>query len=213
MQRDIRDITDIRKATELPDMLAALAAYSGQLLNQQDIGQKIQLDSKTVNSYITALEQLFLVYRLPAWHNNALKRLVKRPKLHFTDTALLATIIEADRNLPEQNRTVLGPLLETFVFTELQKQISWQEHRIQLTHYRDKDKVEVDFLLENSRADMVAIAVKAASTVNRNDFRGIRRLAGIVGDNFRLGVVLYTGDQILPFGDRQLAAPLNCLWS
>ena len=212
-QRDIREIAGIRKARELPYLFSALAVYSGRLVSQQDLSQKIQLDGKTVNSYIAALEQLFLVRHLSAWHNNALKRLVKKPKLYFTDTALLASLMEASPALIEQDHRPLGPLLETFVFTELQKQISWQDRRIALTHYRDKDKVEVDFVLENSRSQLVGIEVKAASTVSSRDFKGLRKLAGIVGDNFRLGVVFYAGERILPFGDRQLAAPVHCLWS
>lgn len=213
VQRDIREIAGIRKARELPYLFSALAAYSGRLVSQQDLSQKIQLDGKTVNSYIAALEQLFLVRHLSAWHNNALKRLVKKPKLYFTDTALLASLMEASPALIEQDRRPLGPLLETFVFTELQKQISWQDRRIALTHYRDKDKVEIDFVLENSRSQLVGIEVKAASTVSSSNFKGLRKLAGIVGDNFRLGVVFYAGERILPFGDRQLAAPVHCLWS
>lgn len=213
VQRDIREIAGIRKARELRYLFSALAAYSGRLVSQQDLSQKIQLDGKTVNSYIAALEQLFLVRHLSAWHNNALKRLVKKPKLYFTDTALLASLMEASPALIEQNRLLLGPLLETFVFTELQKQISWQDRRIALTHYRDKDKVEIDFVLENSRSQLVGVEVKAASTVSSRDFKGLRKLARIVGDNFRLGVVFYTGERILPFGDRQLAAPVHCLWS
>lgn len=212
-QRDIREVADIRKARELPYLFSALAAYSGRLVSQQDLSQKIQLDGKTVNSYIAALEQLFLVRRLSAWHDNALKRLVKKPKLYFTDTALLASLMEASPALIEQDRRPLGPLLETFVFTELQKQISWQDRRIALTHYRDKDKVEIDFVLENGHSQLVGIEVKAASTINSSDFKGLRKLAGIVGDNFRLGVVFYAGKRILPFGDRQLAAPVQCLWS
>ena len=82
-----------------------------------------------------------------------------------------------------------------------------------MTYYRDKDKVEIDFVLENSRSQLVGIEVKAASTVSSSDFKGLRKLAGIVGDNFRLGVVFYAGERILPFGDRQLAAPVHCLWS
>lgn len=213
VQRDIHDITDIKKAHELPQLLAILAAYSSQLINQQAIGQKIGLNGKTINNYISALEQLFLVHRLPAWHSNALKRLVKKPKLHFSDSALLASIIEANPAAIEKNRKILGPLLETFIFTELQKQVSWQENHITLSHYRDKDQVEVDFILENSRSEIVGIEVKAASTVHAKDFKGLQKLANITENKFCLGIVLYAGDQVLSFGDRQLAVPINCLWS
>lgn len=212
IQRDIRDISEIRKVRELPHLLAVLAACSGQMVNQHDIAQKIGLDGKTVNSYIAVFEQLFLIRHLPAWHRNTLKRLVKKPKLHFTDTALLASVSEITQTLIEQDRQVLGPLLETFVFTELQKQMTWQDRRMTLSHYRDKDKVEVDFVLENGRSQVVGVEVKSASTVHSGDFGGLRKLASICGDNFCMGIVLYTGEEVLSFGNQQFAAPVDSLW-
>ena len=213
VQRDIQDIADIRKATKMPRMLEALASHSGRLLNQSTIGQFAELDNKTLDTYISAFEQLYLINHLPAWHNNRLKRLVKKPKLHFVDTALLASLLKVTPESLARDRTDLGPLLETFVFDELKKLITWHESTVYLSHYRDKDQVEVDFILEGVKSQIVGVEVKASATVNRKDFNGLRKLAAAAGDRFRLGIVLYTGERILPHGPGLFAMPVSALWS
>ncbi|MQA17539.1 MAG: DUF4143 domain-containing protein [Pseudonocardiaceae bacterium] len=105
-----------------------------------------------------------------------------------------------------------GPLLEGFVLMELARQLTWSEERAELFHYRTRDKVEVDAVLENRRGKVVGVEVKAASTVRAEDFRGLRHLAERLGDDFEVGLVLYTGDQTLPFGPRLRAMPVSALW-
>lgn len=106
----------------------------------------------------------------------------------------------------------VGGLLEGFVLGELARQLTWSRHRAVLSHYRTKDGVEVDAILEDRRRRVVAIEVKASSTVRAEDFRGIRHLAERVGDDLVVGVVLYTGTETLSFGDRLLAVPVSALW-
>jgi predicted AAA+ superfamily ATPase len=106
----------------------------------------------------------------------------------------------------------LGPLLEGFVVSELARQSSWCDQDVQLSHYRTKDNVEVDVVLENRRRQVVAIEVKAATTVKGEDFRGLRYLAERLGDDFVVGFVLYTGTETLPFGPRFRALPIDALW-
>ena len=213
VQRDIRDISTIRKVSELPHLLNNLANHSGKLVNQQAIGRSTGLDAKTVSTYISAFEQLFLLSRVPAWHNNRLHRLTKSSKLHFTDTALLASLLEITPGALSRDRTLLGPLLETFVHSELRKLAAWHGSNIRISHYRDKDKTEVDFVLENARSQMVGIEVKAAATVHGKDFAGMRKIAAVAREQFLAGFVIYTGDQVLPFGEGLFAIPLSSLWA
>jgi predicted AAA+ superfamily ATPase len=114
--------------------------------------------------------------------------------------------LRADRNL-------LGPLLETFVFSELLKSAAWTRERVSMFHYRDKDQVEVDFVLENSAGQIVGVEVKAAASVTRRDFAGLERLAAAAGKSFVLGVLLYDGDQTLSFAEHLTAAPFSVLWA
>jgi predicted AAA+ superfamily ATPase len=81
-----------------------------------------------------------------------------------------------------------------------------------LYHYRDKDQDEVDLVIEAGSGAMVGVEVKASATVNAGDFKGLRKLADASGNDFKLGMVLYDSEKIVPFGDRLVAAPISCLW-
>lgn len=105
-----------------------------------------------------------------------------------------------------------GPLLEGFVLSEFARQITWSQQLVELYHYRDHNKVEVDAILENRQRQVVGIEAKAASTVRSDDFNALRRLAERLGDDFLLGVVLYTGSATLPFGPKLRAMPVSALW-
>jgi predicted AAA+ superfamily ATPase len=212
MQRDVQDIAEIERLDKMSRLLRVLAHHAGQLTNFTQIGGQHGLDDKTTKKYVAVLEQLFLVRRLEPWFRNRLKRLVKTPRLHFLDSGLLAAILGITAQRIASDRTLLGPLLETWVFAETLKQSEWMEEPCALWHYRDKDQAEVDIVIENDAAELVGIEVKAAATVHGSDFNGLRRLAGVTGKALQLGVVLYDGDQTVPFGDRLFAAPVSCLW-
>lgn len=110
-----------------------------------------------------------------------------------------------------KDRDILGQLLETFVFQELKRQASWNETPVQFHHFRDKDGVEVDIVLE--QAGIVAgIAVKAAATVTGKDFRGLKKLGEMTGERFAAGVVMYNGENVAGFGENLFAIPIRALW-
>jgi len=211
--RDVRDIAEVDKLDRLPVLLQVLAHHSGQLANFTQIGGQIGIDDKTTRRYTNILEQLFLVHRLPPWFRNHLKRLVKTPKLHFLDSGLLAAMQGQTAERIAKDRTAFGALLETFVFSEVLRQTTWLDDSYTISHYRDKDQNEVDFIVEDERGAMVGIEVKAGATVRASDFKGIRKVMESSGDDLKLGVVLYDGTQVVPFGDRLFAAPISCLWS
>jgi predicted AAA+ superfamily ATPase len=95
---------------------------------------------------------------------------------------------------------------------EIARQLTWSRQRADLYHYRTRDQIEVDIVLENRQGQVVAIDVKAASTVKSDDFRGLRHLAEHLGDQLQAGIVLYTGQQTLPFGPHFRAIPISALW-
>jgi hypothetical protein len=213
VQRDVRDIAEVEKLDQLPRLLQALAHQSGQLTNFTQIGGQIGMDDKTTRKYTGILEQLFLVQRVSPWFRNELKRLIKTPKLHFVDSGLLAALLALTAEQIAKNRSAFGAVLETFVFSEVTKQTTWSEDSYTLHHYRDKDQDEVDIVVENEQGTLVGIEVKASATVHASDFKGMRKLLDICGDDLKLGLVLYDGTKIVPFGDRLFAAPISCLWT
>ncbi|MEF0943839.1 ATP-binding protein [Rhizobium sp. BR 362] len=212
VERDVRDIADIEKLDQMPHLLRALAHHSGQLVNFTQLAGQIGLDDKTARRYVGLFEQLFLVRRIEPWFRNQLKRLVKTPKLHFLDSGLLAAMLGITPDRIATNRSLLGPLLETFVVSEILKLATWCETAPTLYHYRDKDQDEVDIVLEDNTGAIVGIEIKAAATVSNADFKGLRKIGQVASDGFRIGLVLYDGDKVLPFGERLYAAPISCLW-
>jgi len=212
VQRDVRDMTQVRSLDVLPRLLRAAATQTAQLFNLSSLASPFELSRPSIGDYVTLLERLFLLEQLYAWHGNRLKRLVKSPKLHFTDTGLAAALLGTDARALAADRTLLGHFLETFVYQELRRQASWHDTPTEFFHFRDKDGIESDIVIEQASGAVAGVEVKAAATVNSTDFRGLRKLEKIVGKRFVRGIVLYDGETGVPFGDRYHAVPISRLW-
>ena len=213
VQRDVRDLARIGALEVLPRLLALAAAQTARLFNVSDLAAPFQLSRPTIRDYVTLLERVFLLERLPPWHTNRLSRLVKTPKLHVADTGLAAALLGADAATLAADRPLLGQLLETFVFQELRRQASWHESPTAFFHFRDRDGVEVDLVLERGAGTIAGVEVKAGGTVRTSDLRGLRKLAGAAGTRFAAGVVLYDGETSASFGNRLHAVPISRLWT
>lgn len=211
VERDVKDISSIEKLVEMPRLLKVLAQQSGQLTNFTQIGGQLNLDTKTAQKYVGLLETLFLVHQLKPWHDNTLSRLIKTPKIHFLDSGLLACVNRITPESIKKDRSSFENLLETWVYNELLKMCALADEPWNIYYYRDKDQVEVDFLLENHARKMIGIEVKASHTVMNQDFRGLRKLAALTNKNWISGIVLYNGSQCLSFGDNFWAIPFALL--
>ena len=211
VERDVQDIAQVEHLSQIPYLLDIAAAHCGQLFNASQIGGQLMLDTRTLDKYLGVLEKLFLVQRLPAWGRNELNRLIKTPKLHFLDAGLQATLTRLTPDMLITHRERWGATLETWVYAELRKALALSDEAWYLSHYRDKDQVEVDFVLENPQRQLIGIEVKAAATVQVQDFKGLRKLQAQTGADFLTGIVLYDGAHALPFGPRLWAVPLAAL--
>ena len=212
IQRDVRDVAGIDKLEQLPRFLQALAQTAGQMCNYSQLAGQVGLDGKTAARYAGVFETMYLLKRVDVWARNRLSRIVKTPKLQFIDAGLLAVLVNLSFEEVRKDRTQFGHVLETFVFGELLKHATSAEGDYQLLYYRDADKVEVDIVIENAAGQLVGVEVKASATVKASDLRGLRKLAALAGDQFKMGVLLYDGAETLPLGDGIWAAPLSSLW-
>jgi len=184
IERDIQDVAQVDQLSQAPQLLSIAAELSGQLVNLSHVGGQIGLNSKTVDKYLGILETFFLVRRLPAWSRNQLGRLIKARKIHFLDAGLQSKLTRLTPELASTQRTRFGATLETWVYGELLKSLSIMPETRLLSHYRDKNQVEVDFVLESP-------------------------LREIVGKQFMTGIVLCDGTHALSFGDGLEAVPLD----
>lgn len=212
VQRDVQDLARIQRLDILPRLLELAAGQTARLVNVSEIAGPFGVSRTTVREYLTLLRHVFLVEELPAWHANRLKRLVKTPKLHLTDTGLACALLGVEADDLRGDRKLLGQLLETFIVQEIRRQASGWTHDLRFSHYRDKDKQEVDIVLERGPGRVVGIEVKAASTLRDADRRGLERLRDATGDSFRCGALLYDGETLVPLGDRIYAIPLGVVW-
>ena len=211
-ERDISEIAVIDKLDKMAALLNHAAVSASQLLNLSNLGSRLRIDSKTVDRWLTLLERMYVVRRVGAWHRNELKRLIKTPKLQFLDSGLLAALRRIDASAIVQDRGKLGPLLECFVYSEIVKAVGLGGESIAVGHYRDKDRLEVDLVLERSPGAIVGIEIKAAATVRPNDFKALARLKAAAGDQFACGILLHDGERILQTAPGLFAMPFKMLW-
>ncbi len=214
IQRDVRDLSNIAGLAELPRLLEILAARAGGLINYADLARDAGLNQVTLRKYFTLLGAVFLVVTVRPWFSNRIKRLMKSEKVYLADTGLLAHLLDLTPNDLEGDPRGKGALVENFVALELLKQLGWSRVRPRLFHYRHYSGEEVDFLLEGSgRKRIVGIEVKAAATVQPSDFKGLRALSESLGRTFHRGIVLYMGQQVVPFAENLHAVPIHYLWT
>jgi predicted AAA+ superfamily ATPase len=212
VERDVRDLARLQALDVMPRLLTLAAGQTARLINVSELAAPFSVSRPTVRDYITLLTRVFLLEELPPWHSDRLSRLIKTPKLHLGDTGLAAALLGIDADALWQDRAVLGQLLETFVLQELRRLASQTAEPLAFHHYRDKDAVEVDIVIENGPHAIAGVEVKAAATVRESDFRGLRKLQHATGRAFRGGVVLYDGETSAAFGDRLFAVPISALW-
>jgi hypothetical protein len=210
--RDVQQISNIERPAEMRRLLSVVAARMGTLAVAQSMANDIALPRQTLSRYLDLLELIFVIKRIPAWSSNLTTRAISTPKLIVTDSGLAGRLIGMSEERAKDPTAPVGPLLENFAIGEVARQLTWAEEPVQLFHYRDRDQVEVDMVLEDAAGTVIGIEVKAAETVRAEDFRGLRHLAGRLGDRLRAGIVLYAGEQQLSFGDRLIAVPMAALW-
>ena len=210
---NIEQVATIRHPDAVYSLVGQIAARSGGELVPADLARDLLVDEATVRSYATVLSTLFLVRLLPAWTTSRTTRAKKRPVMHLVDTALAAHLVGATgEDLARIDSPWFGALLESFVVGEVAKQVTWAERPIRLGHYRDRDQREIDLVLERGR-DVVGIEVKASATPVVAHAKHLAFLRDRLGDRFRSGVVLHTGEQRLVLGDRLVALPVSSLWA
>ena len=213
VDRDVRDVARIKDAEDVARLLKLLAIRTGELQNTSGLANELKLSNVTIEKYLTVLERLFLIRRLPSWQKNHANRLIKAPKIHLVDSGLSATLADLDEDSWRDDRSRMGHLLESFVVQQVISQVGWANEDLLCQHYRDKDQLEVDLVITQGRKTW-GIEVKASSSVSIRDTRGLKRLSNICGDHFEAGVVLYNGEDTLPLGDSKLlAVPISKLWN
>jgi predicted AAA+ superfamily ATPase len=201
--------------SKLSALIRCLAGLSGNLLKYASISNDLGLDDKLVKTYIEILEMMFIIKRVPAYIKNSAKRqAIGMPKLQFVDTGLACHLLGLRKEDQLLQSQFYGGLLENYVYMELCKHIAGAKEEVGLYHFRDTQKNEVDLVLEKSDSRIIGIEIKSSSTVSKQDFKGLLKLADSAERYFDYGFIFYTGQEILPFnqeGKQLYAVPLSVL--
>ncbi len=214
VERDLHEITRINRQDAIRELLNILAAWSSKFMDIAAIGSGLSISRPTVESYINALEALYLVERIRPWIKTDYDRVGKHSKFFITDSGLMASTLgwKSDQVATDPDRT--GKIAETFVFNELAAQIDSSEIGYSLFHYRDREQREIDFLIEREDGSLLGIEVKSGSTIKNEHFKHLRWFKNnIAGKKSFTGIVLYTGENAGSMGDGMWAAPISALWS
>ncbi len=215
--RDVLDISQVRQRAALPRLLRHLAAQTAQVLNISKAGQAVGLEPATANRYAALLEASFMIQRLPAWGETLGRTLASYPKVHIIDSGLAGWLLGLSaakvNSRDPRVLTEFGRLVETFAVGEILKQVSWSDEIITASHFRTRDGLEVDLVLETWDGRVAAFEVKAGARIKDPDLDGLRLLRDRLGDRFAGGFVLNLGDLAYRKEDRISVLPLCRLWS
>lgn len=215
LDRDIRDLANVRRPEDLLRLLTLCATRAGSPVNVSAMLAELGIGLSTGRRYYELLKNVHLIHELPAWGSNLARASARHPKLMLTDSGLAAHLLgfsQAKFVSELGQRPGAGHLFESFVTTELVKASTWCLQEVTAFHWRDHAGREVDLLFERHDDSIIALEHKLGSRIGGEDFKHLAHLRDQLGDRFAGGAVIYTGDNTLPFGPRLWGVPVQALW-
>jgi predicted AAA+ superfamily ATPase len=182
----------------------------------ENLASSSALDISTARDYIQLLQDVFMVYELPAWGRTLKSRIAAKPKLHILDSGIAARLLgltpEKLLSKDPSALTEYGHLLETFTVSEIMKELSWMDDTVLTGHWHTHDDKEVDFVIERADGSVYGFEIKSGSRVSADSFKGLAALSKFSGASFKGGFVLYTGTRAFCFAERLFVLPISKLW-
>ncbi len=213
LERDLNDVAHITQHKAMQELLKTLAAWSGKFMDISAIGSGLSIRRPTIEAYIHALETLYIMERVLPWTRTDYERVGRQTKLYVTDSGLMTSILRWRIEQVELDADRLGKLIETFICNELAAEIDTHNGEYELFHYRDREKREIDFLIEREDQALLGIEVKAGSSISITDFKHLKWFKNNIAKNKPfVGIVLYAGELVGKMGDGLWAVPFDALW-
>ena len=200
VQRDVRQLMEIRHANRFEKFVRLCAGRIGQLTNLQSLANDTGVSHTTAREWVSILEASYILFQLQPWHANISKRLIKTPKLYFWDVGLAAYLLGLEEEKQVARDPLRGSLFENMVVADLFKQYYHRGMRPRFFFYRDSTGNEVDLVLERGR-ELALVEIKSGQTVTKHYFQGLDRFYKVVGDRIKGGLVVYDGTEHQPRSD------------
>lgn len=216
LQRDAFSLASIRRPEKILQLLISFSERVGGLINDENIKKETGFNSITYERYKAFCNSVFMTFEVQSWSkaNKLDKRFLRSKKIYFTDTNFLCYIMRRELKDLYTNPSAMGHIFENFIASEIIKAASSSPNQYFVSHFnpvRGQGK-EVDFIIENLHGEAIAIEIKLNATLDLKDFANMKICKDTLRDKFKKGIVVYTGNEILPFGDNLWAIPVNCLW-
>lgn len=192
VERDVRQLINVKDLSVFQHFIKLCASRVGQLFNANNISNELGVSSNTVNHWLSILEASFLIYRLQPYFENFGKRIIKSPKLYFTDVGLATYCL--DIHTPEQlaRDPLRGQLIENFVILEIIKHRMNQGLEPSCYFYRDSNQHEIDLILKLGH-ELIPIEIKGSKTFHPDFLKGLTYFQEIVKERAPHGFLIYSG--------------------
>jgi uncharacterized protein len=212
--RDVELIGEVREPLLFRRYLNAIAANTAGSPEAGKLMRAVGLNRETATRYDTFLERLFVAEQVPAWSSNRLTRVMGRTKRYICDAALCAALVGADRRTILRDGDLLGRIIDTFVAAQFRPELGLGRQPVRMFHLRQDGRREVDMLFERRDGAVVAIEVKAASSVDQTDARHLIWLRDqLPVEQYKAGILLYAGAHVLRMSPKVWAVPICSLWA
>ena len=174
LERDVRQILNIKDLAAFQKFIQLLAGRAGQLFNQHNFANELGVTNKTIDSWLGVLEASFVAFRLPPYYQNFNKRILKTPKVYFYDTGVLCSLLGIRKSTDLNLHFARGQVFENLVVTELMKEELNQGNKAAFYFWRDSNQNEVD-LLQEKDGELIAIEIKASETFHSDFLKGLKK--------------------------------------
>ena len=209
MERDVHRIINIKDEIKFRNLLVSLAARSGQMLVYEDLARDVGIDNKTAQSWTSVIAASGLIRIIHPYQNNAIKRAIKTPKIFFMDTGLLCYLVGWNTPEAAKNGAMSGAIFETFAVSEIIK--SWINRGYtadKIYYYRDKDKREIDLVIDDNDV-LYPVEIKKGASPDKNWVRQFKILENIPDRKTAPGAVICQIDHRMPISENSLALPVE----
>lgn len=207
IEKDLRDLSQITNLDSFQKVYKILAFQTGNILNINNISSDLGIDSKTVKKYVSILESSYQCKLIYPFHMKTNKQLVKRPKIYYFDTGLINYFYENHTNDQMLNGGEWGKILETFLFSELYKEIKDITPKPSINFWRTNNGAEVDFVITTGKK-LYPIEVKSSFKINHYELRGMQSFMESY-QNVPFGIVIYRGQESILVDKKIIAIPWN----
>ena len=192
IERDIRQIINLKSLTDFENFMRLLAGRIGQILNLSSLANDAGVSSTTLKEWLSVLEASYIVFRLPPYFENFGKRVIKSPKIYFTDVGLVSYLLGIESPEVTARDPLIGQLFENMVIIEALKSRLNAGKEPELYFYRDNSGNEVDLLFRKNR-QIIPIEIKSAMTFNPDFAKGIAHFQKITSSKQK-GHIIYAGE-------------------